>query len=122
MLEEKIEKLQSSIEELTAAIKALTVSAQEPIKMVVADQPPATNCCQTSSEAQGDAIEPESILEQGPNPVSLEDLHKICMEIVRKNKSDKTKIKTVLARFNADLLKDLDPVDYEKVKAELEII
>jgi len=122
MLEEKIDKLTAAIETLTAAINEMIHGLNEPIRMTVVD--PANQVLnaidsQTPPEAQGEAIAGQPISEPGSETVTIDDLQKICMEIVRKNKSDKTKIKTILNSFGADLLKDLKPADYSKAKAAL---
>jgi hypothetical protein len=125
MLEEKIIQLTTAVEKLTAVMAELTAGIHAPIKMEItglSDQDVEPIDIQTPPDPQGEAIGSEDIVEEGPKSVTLDDLHKICMEIVRKNKSDKVKIKAVLNRFNAELLKDVDPINYDKVKSELELI
>jgi hypothetical protein len=125
MIEQKIDALIEKIDKLTLAIQELTVGVAAPIRMEVLqaeERAPEPIDSQTPSDAPCDAISTEPILEEGSVSVTASDLQKICMDLVRKNKENKHAIKNVLNRFNASLIKDLDSINYNKVKAELELI
>lgn len=129
MLEEKIDKLTIEIEKLTAAITQMVAASAEPVKIVVTDvvkQEPEPIGSQTQPEAQGEAISTEAISEVG-SKVTYDDLHKLCLEIVRKNPADGAKIQEVLKNNTSVkkakvILKDIDEPVYPKLKAELEAI
>ncbi len=54
--------------------------------------------------------------------ITHEELHDLCLSIVRKDRAKKKEIKTILAARNAELIKDVPETDLPKLKLELEAL
>ena len=119
MLEEKLDKLTIAVEALTLAITEMNTQIAQPVKMTITNAPKPNTITKTPSEAQGEAIEPPPLSAHGAEIVLLENLHAICLEIVRKNKADKDKIKAALRKYGGELLKDIKQENYVALKADL---
>ena len=122
MLEEQIAKLTASIDELNASILEMNNQITQPVKMFVTDAAPALIATKTPQNAQGEAQEVAPLSAHGAEVILLEDLTKICMEIVRKNKTDKDKIKRVLEKYHSTLLKEVPLHNYADLKKDLLLI
>lgn len=54
--------------------------------------------------------------------ITHEELHDLCLSIVRKDRAKKNKIKEILKARNAELIKDVPESQFAELKAELEAL
>lgn len=71
--------------------------------------------------------EPEAVTEplkpaDNPPTITHEELHDLCLSLVRKDRAKKNKIKAILAARNAELIKDVPESQFVELKAELEAL
>ncbi|MCI4411700.1 MAG: hypothetical protein JHC38_08515 [Thiotrichales bacterium] len=101
--------LESKIENLTAAVQALTELIQKNVtyNATLIESSPAAK---TETPKEAPATTPA---------VTVEKLHELCMEKSRANPDNRDKIKAILATYNAKTLKtlstDANPAVYQKV-------
>ena len=112
MLEERINVLIQSIDCLTAVVNRLW-DQKEDIKGIKA--PPISAEPPKAKEAPKEEPEPEPKV----GTVTREELHKLCLAIVRDKPNAKTKIQKVLSKR---LVKDLEDDELETIKIALEKI
>ena len=96
-IESKIDKLITAIEALTAAMT--TSQKTTPVHEPVHEPVPAP------TEA-----------------VTAEDLQTLCTQIVRKDRTKKAGIVSVLGEYNANLISDIATHHYSAIKAKLEAL
>ena len=114
MIEERINVLIQSIDCLTAVVNRFW-DQKEDIKGVNA--PPISAEPPKTKEEPKEKPKPEIKTEEGS--VTREELHKLCLAIVRDKPNAKTKIQKVLSKR---LVKDLKDDELESIKAKLEKI
>ena len=114
MIEERINVLIQSIDCLTAVVNRLW-DKKEDIKGIKA--PPISAEPPKTKEEPKEKPKPEIKTEEGS--VTREELHKLCLAIVRDKPNAKTKIQKVLSKR---LVKDLKDDELESIKAKLEKI
>ena len=114
MLEERINVLIQSIDCLTAVVNRLW-DQKEDIKGIKA--PPISAEPPKPKEEPKEKPKPEIKTEEGS--VTREELHKLCLAIVRDKPDAKGKIQKVLSKR---LVKDLKDDELESIKAKLEKI
>ena len=114
MLEERINVLIQSIDCLTAVVNRLW-DQKEDIKGIKA--PPISAEPPKTKEEPKEKPKPEIKTEEGS--VTREELHKLCLAIVRDKPNAKTKIQKVLSKR---LVKDLKDDELETIKIALEKI
>lgn len=102
MLETKIENLTTAIIALTERLDALQPQeAPEAVKVV---EPEPT---------------PEPAKETSP-ATTADDLRDMCLALTRSDRSNKDKIKALMAdKYDAKVVKDIDPSKYDEFKAAL---
>lgn len=108
--------LESKIENLTAAVQALTELIQKNVTYnatLIESSPAATTpAAKTETPKEAPATTPA---------VTVEKLHELCMEKSRANPDNRDKIKAILATYNAKTLKTLStddiPAVFNKVNA-----
>jgi hypothetical protein len=114
MLEQKIEQLTASINNLTGVIMALNQILMD--KPAVATQP-----AQHPTEAQTST---QSAQQQvAPDQVSRDDVQELCMTLVRANRALKNAVRDAIAEFDgAATLKDVKESDLAALKIKLETL
>lgn len=84
-------------------------------KPVVVKEEVATIVPTTNTPIQQELVEPKA--EQPTKPTSKtpsrEDIHSLCLELVRKDTGNKEKIKDVLSHFKSKLIKDVPDSEWE---------
>ena len=113
MIEERINVLIQSIDCLTAVVNRLW-DQKEDIKGIKA--PPISA---EPPKAKADKPKEEPKTETKETTVTREELHKLCLAIVRDKPNAKGKIQKVLSKR---LVKDLKDDELESIKAKLEKI
>jgi hypothetical protein len=109
--------LESKIENLTAAVQALTELIQKNVtyNATLIESTPAVET--TPSEKK----ETPKEVPATTHAVTVEKLHELCMEKSRANPDNRDKIKAILATYNAKTLKTLStddlPAVFDKVTA-----
>ena len=120
MLEERINVLIQSIDVLTAVINRFW-DQKEDIKGI--KPPPISAEPPKAKDEPKEEPKPEPKEEPKPEPkvgtVTREELHKLCLAIVRDKPNAKTKIQKVLSKR---LVKDLKDDELETIKIALEKI
>ena len=115
MLESEIKGLKEEVALLRGAIQALTSAmghnGQAPSMPVEAGD-------------AGDAVEDAAAhVPSGAEPATTADeVQTLCMTIVRKDRSKKTKVKELIAEFGAALVKDVPADKLPELKSKLEAI
>jgi hypothetical protein len=115
--------LESKIENLTAAVQALTELIQKNVTYnatLIESSPAETTPTATATATP--AAKTETPKEAPTTPaVTVEKLHELCMEKSRANPDNRDKIKAILATYNAKTLKTLStddiPAVFDKVNA-----
>ena len=104
--------LETKIENLTTAIIALTerLDALQPQEATEAPEPVAN-------------VEPEPTPEPAKETspaTTADDLRDMCLALTRSDRSNKDKIKALMAdKYDAKVVKDIDPSKYDEFKAAL---
>lgn len=117
-LETKIEALTVAVLALTERLDSLRAPAQDPAppwekaekvepKTEKAEKPKPEKAEKTKS-----SIEPEKITAQ--------DLMRMCLEMVRVDRSKKDVIKKIISSYGGKTIAEVDPVKYPALKSELE--
>ncbi len=132
MIEQKIEKLIVAMDALTAALTKITVAANamnaapaEPAPEVKTAVPASAVPEPTPAptpEVKTAAPAPEDPAPETKGDVTLDELHDLCLSMVRKDRGAKVNIAATIKQFGGELLKDVDPAKYPELKAALEAI
>ncbi len=117
MIEQKIDKLIVAMDALTAALTKITVAANAMNAAPAAPAPAAP-----APEVKTAVPAPAAPAPETEGGVTLDDLHDLCLSMVRKDRGLKTKIAATIKQFGGELLKDVDPAKYPELKAALEAI
>jgi hypothetical protein len=117
MLEQKIDKLNETIERLIVALN------QFPHQPNYSVEPAALVGHKIESEEQVPTPSAEYPEPEEPKPLIREDLQDLCLQIVRSKKATKAQIKDIVAEFGgASLVKEVATADLPALKAKLEAL
>jgi uncharacterized protein YoxC len=103
MIEEKIDKLINAMEKLTESIDRIWQADQQTTK---------------ETEETKETEKTEKTEETKEN-ITYEKLHALCLKLVRTDKNMQTKIKKLLKKYDARLIKDLKESDLKPFKTAL---
>lgn len=117
--------LETKINDLTKAVIALTEQMASMQQTMVVTKP-LTETKPTLVESS----EPVATVEPEPTPeptkettpaITADDLRDMCLALTRSDRSNKEKIKTLMVdKYNAKVVRDIDPSKYSEFAAELE--
>ena len=127
-IEERLEKLTSALETLTAVI----LNIPEEAKKAKAEQPTPEPAPVKKTKEKAAGVDSTTLLlhldnnpkdssEPEPGP-TIDELRDLCLALVRKDRTTKDKIAAIVKKYDGMVLQDVDPIHYIKIKAELEAI
>jgi len=116
MIEQKIDKLIVAMDALTAALTKITVAAN------AMNAAPAAPAPEVKAAVPEPTPAPAAPAPETKGDVTLDELHDLCLSMVRKDRGAKVKIAATIKQFGGELLKDVDPAKYPELKAALEAI
>ena len=124
MLESEIKGLKEEVALLREAIRVLTYAmgnnGQAPTMPIeAADKVEVSNVEDKDAPVFPDA---DAELKESAPTITADDVQTLCMTIVRKDRSKKTKVKELIAEFGASLVKDVPADKLPDLKAKLEAI
>lgn len=102
--------LESKIEELTKAVEALTALLnKQPVQL---ELPLVSETTLTMAQQEPATVEVNTLINRS-------DLQTKCLDLVRKDRENKSKIKAILAVYNASVIADVPEDKLEELQAEL---
>ena len=124
MLESEIKGLKEEVALLREAIRVLTYAMGSNGKAPAMPIEAADKVEVPNVEDKDAPVFPDADAEskEAEPTITADDVQTLCMTIVRKDRSKKTKVKELIAEFGASLVKDVPADKLPDLKAKLEAI
>lgn len=113
-IEKDLNRIATALEQIAVAL-----TTKKDIIIPESEKKPDIEPVQETVQETPEALKPT---DNPPPVITHEELHDLCLSLVRKDRAKKNKIKAILAARNAELIKDVPEDQFAALKAELEAL
>jgi len=118
MLEDEIAKLTAAVRELSGRLDMLTCT----IAQVTTSVSPRSSDNPAPAPAPAAPAAPAQAAAPAAHEVTENDLHALCMSIVRADRSKKDAVKEIISSFGGELICDIPKDRYPELATKLEAL